>query len=129
MSANSTRPSCASSASILVMAGGTGGHVFPALAVARQLMRQGARVVWLGTPGSFESRLIPTTGIPFQEVPVKGLRGKGWMGWFKAPFALHAHSCWRCAPSSGYRLTWFWAWEVTQPGPVGWRQDCWENRS
>jgi UDP-N-acetylglucosamine--N-acetylmuramyl-(pentapeptide) pyrophosphoryl-undecaprenol N-acetylglucosamine transferase len=78
----------ANGASVLIMAGGTGGHVFPALAVARHLMGQGARVVWLGTPGSFESRLIPATGIPFQEVPVRGLRGKGLLGWMKAPFAL-----------------------------------------
>jgi UDP-N-acetylglucosamine--N-acetylmuramyl-(pentapeptide) pyrophosphoryl-undecaprenol N-acetylglucosamine transferase len=75
-------------ASVLILAGGTGGHVFPALAVARQLQREGARVLWLGTPGSFESRLIPGTGIPFHEVPVKGLRGKGLLGWLKAPFAL-----------------------------------------
>ena len=74
--------------SVLIMAGGTGGHVFPALAVARQLESEGARVLWLGTPGSFESRLIPDTGIPFHEVPVKGLRGNGWLGWLKAPFAL-----------------------------------------
>jgi UDP-N-acetylglucosamine--N-acetylmuramyl-(pentapeptide) pyrophosphoryl-undecaprenol N-acetylglucosamine transferase len=74
--------------SVLIMAGGTGGHVFPALAVAKQLEREGVRVVWLGTPGSFESRLIPATGIPFHEVPVRGLRGKGWLGWLKAPLAL-----------------------------------------
>jgi UDP-N-acetylglucosamine--N-acetylmuramyl-(pentapeptide) pyrophosphoryl-undecaprenol N-acetylglucosamine transferase len=74
--------------SVLIMAGGTGGHVFPALAVARQLIAGSVRVVWLGTPGSFESRLIPGTGIPFHEVPVSGLRGKGWLGWLKAPFAL-----------------------------------------
>lgn len=78
----------ARAASILIMAGGTGGHVFPALAVARLLQGEGARVLWLGTPGSFESRLIPGTGIPFHEVPVQGLRGKGWLGWLKAPFAL-----------------------------------------
>jgi UDP-N-acetylglucosamine--N-acetylmuramyl-(pentapeptide) pyrophosphoryl-undecaprenol N-acetylglucosamine transferase len=78
-------------ASILIMAGGTGGHVFPALAVARQLQSHGARVLWLGTPGSFESRLIPGTGIPFHEVPVQGLRGKGLLGWLKAPFTL-AHA-------------------------------------
>jgi len=76
------------SVSVLIMAGGTGGHVFPALAVARQLMHEDARVVWFGTPASFESRLIPAAGIPFYEVPVKGLRGKGWLGWLKAPFAL-----------------------------------------
>ncbi len=74
--------------SVLIMAGGTGGHVFPALAVARQLEKAGARVLWLGTPGSFESRLIPATGIPFHEVPVRGLRGKGWLGWLTAPLAL-----------------------------------------
>lgn len=74
--------------SILIMAGGTGGHVFPALAVARELARARVRVVWLGTPGSFESRIIPDTGIPFHAVPVRPLRGKGWLGWLKAPFAL-----------------------------------------
>jgi UDP-N-acetylglucosamine--N-acetylmuramyl-(pentapeptide) pyrophosphoryl-undecaprenol N-acetylglucosamine transferase len=79
--------------SVLIMAGGTGGHVFPALAVARQLQGDGARVAWLGTPGSFESRLIPDTGIPFHEIPVTGLRGKGWVGWLKAPFAL-ARALW-----------------------------------
>ena len=73
---------------VLIMAGGTGGHVFPALAVARQLESRGVRVIWLGTPGSFESRLIPDSGIPFHAVPVRGLRGKGWLGWLKAPFAL-----------------------------------------
>jgi UDP-N-acetylglucosamine--N-acetylmuramyl-(pentapeptide) pyrophosphoryl-undecaprenol N-acetylglucosamine transferase len=82
------RHDSADAVSILIMAGGTGGHVFPALAVARQLADEGARVVWLGTPGSFESRLIPDTGIPFYEVPVRGLRGKGWLGWLAAPFAL-----------------------------------------
>ncbi len=74
--------------SVLIMAGGTGGHVFPALAVARQLESDSATVVWLGTPDSFESRLIADTGIPFHEVPVRGLRGKGWLGWMQAPVAL-----------------------------------------
>jgi UDP-N-acetylglucosamine--N-acetylmuramyl-(pentapeptide) pyrophosphoryl-undecaprenol N-acetylglucosamine transferase len=78
----------AGAASILIMAGGTGGHVFPALAVARQLAAAGTQVIWLGTPGSFESRLIPGTGIPFYEVPVSALRGKGLLGWLAAPFAL-----------------------------------------
>jgi len=76
------------SLSVLIMAGGTGGHVFPALAVARQLESEGATVVWLGTPDSFESRLIADAGIPFHQVPVRGLRGKGWLGWMQAPFAL-----------------------------------------
>ena len=74
--------------SVLIMAGGTGGHVFPALAVARELARDGVRVEWLGTPSSFESRLVPGAGFAFHEVPVSGLRGKGMAGWLKAPFAL-----------------------------------------
>jgi len=74
--------------SVLIMAGGTGGHVFPALAVARALARDGVRVDWLGTPSSFESRLVPGEGIAFHAVPVRGLRGKGVAGWLKAPFAL-----------------------------------------
>ncbi len=74
--------------SVVIMAGGTGGHVFPALAVAKRLAAESVRVIWLGTPGSFESRLIAGTGIPFHPVPVSGLRGKGLLGWLKAPFAL-----------------------------------------
>ena len=73
---------------VLVMAGGTGGHVFPALAVARRLQSQGVRVAWLGTPGGLEARLIPPTGIPLHFVPVQGLRGKGLAGWLPAPLVL-----------------------------------------
>ena len=75
-------------APVLIMAGGTGGHVFPALAVARELMARGRDVVWLGTPRGIENRLIPDAGIPLERVRVAGLRGKGAVSWLLAPFRL-----------------------------------------
>ncbi len=61
----------------LVMAGGTGGHIFPGLAVAHALRAQGWTVHWLGVPGSMESRLVPPQGFAFEPVEFGGVRGKG----------------------------------------------------
>lgn len=77
-----------SGAPVLIMAGGTGGHVFPALAVARSLLGSGRAVIWLGSPRGIENRLVPEAGIPLQRVRVAGLRGKGAISWLLAPFKL-----------------------------------------
>ena len=61
----------------LIMAGGTGGHIFPGLAVAQALRDKGWRVHWLGTPGSMESRLVPQRGFPLELIDFSGVRGKG----------------------------------------------------
>lgn len=61
----------------LIMAGGTGGHIFPGLAVAQALREQGWRVHWLGVPDSMESRLVPPQGFPLEAIQFSGVRGKG----------------------------------------------------
>ena len=61
----------------LIMAGGTGGHIFPGLAVAQALRERGWRVHWMGAPQSMESRLVPAKGFPLETVKFSGVRGKG----------------------------------------------------
>ena len=73
------------SAHIMIMAGGTGGHVFPALAVARVFQSQGAQVSWLGSPRGIEQRLVPEAGLPLFTLPIEGVRGRGPLGLLKAP--------------------------------------------
>lgn len=72
----------------LIMAGGTGGHVFPALATARLLQQKGHNVEWLGSVGGMEQRLIGDTDIPMSLIAVSGLRGKGRLALLMAPFRL-----------------------------------------
>ena len=79
---------------ILILAGGTGGHVYPALAVARALQAQSREVVWLGTHRGLESRVVPAAGIPIEWVAVSGLRGKGAVTLLLAPFRL-AYALWQ----------------------------------
>lgn len=78
----------------LVMAGGTGGHIFPGLAVAEALRTQGWRVHWLGVPGSMEERLVPPRGFAFEAVQFGGVRGKGLKTLALLPLRL-LRACWQ----------------------------------
>ncbi len=77
-----------SSRPILIMAGGTGGHVYPALAVARALQAKACEVVWLGTHQGIESRVVVDAGIDMEWISVQGLRRKGALALIIAPFSL-----------------------------------------
>ncbi len=81
---------------VLIMAGGTGGHVFPALAVAARLAAAGVHVEWLGTQAGIESKLVVKHGIPITYISVAGLRGKGVPSLLLAPFKL-LHSIYQSA--------------------------------
>jgi UDP-N-acetylglucosamine--N-acetylmuramyl-(pentapeptide) pyrophosphoryl-undecaprenol N-acetylglucosamine transferase len=73
---------------VLIMAAGTGGHVFPALSIAECLKEQGIRTEWLGTRQGMENRLLENSGIPIHPVSVKGLKGKGLVRLLLAPFMM-----------------------------------------
>jgi UDP-N-acetylglucosamine--N-acetylmuramyl-(pentapeptide) pyrophosphoryl-undecaprenol N-acetylglucosamine transferase len=79
---------------VLIMAGGTGGHVFPALALARLLRAKSYEIVWLGTQRGLEARVVPAEKIEIEWLAMSGLRGKGFATLLAAPFKL-AHSIWQ----------------------------------
>ncbi|WP_313338599.1 undecaprenyldiphospho-muramoylpentapeptide beta-N-acetylglucosaminyltransferase [Stutzerimonas nitrititolerans] len=75
-------------ANVLIMAGGTGGHVFPALACAHEFQSRGYKVHWLGTPRGIENEVVPAAGLPLHLIEVSGLRGKSVGSLLKAPWQL-----------------------------------------
>ena len=72
----------------MMMAAGTGGHVFPALAVAKLLQQQGHQVSWLATPDGMENRLLKDQNIPIYQINIKGVRGNGLIRKISAPFKI-----------------------------------------
>ncbi len=75
-------------APVLIMAGGTGGHIFPALAVANTIQKNGVPIVWLGTEKGLESKIIPQQGIDIEYIKIGGLRGKGVLSLLLSPFKI-----------------------------------------
>lgn len=73
---------------VMIMAGGTGGHIYPGLAVARHLRQQGVDVIWLGTRQGMEARTVPEAGFDMEWITIQGLRGNGALGWLLIPWRL-----------------------------------------
>jgi len=73
---------------VMMMAAGTGGHVFPALAVAKELQQQGIEVSWLATPTGMENRLLKNHNIPIYQIDIQGVRGNGAVRKLLAPFKI-----------------------------------------
>ncbi|GAA3945180.1 undecaprenyldiphospho-muramoylpentapeptide beta-N-acetylglucosaminyltransferase [Allohahella marinimesophila] len=76
------------SPAVLIMAGGTGGHIFPGLSVGRVLEAQGVDVVWLGSKAGMEVQVVPKHGFRLKLLDISGVRGKSMSSWLKAPFQL-----------------------------------------
>ena len=84
---------------VVIMAGGTGGHIFPGLAVANELRARGVPVTWLGAEGAMETRLVPPHDIAIDTLPIAGVRGKGKLALLAAPFRIM-----RAVRAAGYAL-------------------------
>ena len=104
---------------VVIVAGGTGGHVFPALAIAQALREQGANVQWIGTAKGIEARVVPANDLPLSCLAVQGLRQKGWQRLLLAP--------WRLLLAVKQAMTWLRCWQADlvlgmggyAAGPVG----------
>ena len=90
------------SRSVLIVAGGTGGHVYPGLAVAAALRARDVDLHWMGTARGIEARIVPAAGVPLVTIPVSGLRRRGWWRWLAAPFGVAWAVC--CALAAIRRL-------------------------
>lgn len=112
---------------ILIMAGGTGGHIFPGLALARYLREQGIEVQWLGTAQGLEAKLVPEAGFPLHQVTIRGLRGKGIGALVLAPYkiAQAMMQSWRIIRQFKPDMVIGFGGFVSGPGGVAaWLQGC-----
>ena len=107
----------------LLMAGGTGGHIFPALAVAAALRERGHKVVWLGSEGAMETRIVPQHGIEIETLAIKGVRGNGLKRKLMLPFTLW-HTIRAARSIISIRWTAPSASAASLPCPAGWRPSC-----
>ncbi|MEA1889191.1 MAG: undecaprenyldiphospho-muramoylpentapeptide beta-N-acetylglucosaminyltransferase [Pseudomonadota bacterium] len=73
---------------LMIMAGGTGGHVYPALAVAHTLQADGVNIFWLGTRQGIEARIVPENGIDVEWISISGIKGRGLLALVSAPFKI-----------------------------------------
>jgi UDP-N-acetylglucosamine--N-acetylmuramyl-(pentapeptide) pyrophosphoryl-undecaprenol N-acetylglucosamine transferase len=73
---------------VLIMAAGTGGHIYPGLAIARELEKRGWTVHWMGTPSGMENRIVGEAGYPLVNINISGVRGKGLAAWVFLPFRI-----------------------------------------
>jgi len=80
---------------LVIMAAGTGGHIIPGLAVAREMKARGWSVSWLGTKQGMENQLVPKAGLPLDTIAFAGLRGKGLLGWLTGGWQLQK-AFWNC---------------------------------
>ena len=76
------------SRTILIMAAGSGGHIFPGLAIAKELVARGWKVHWMGTPAGMEGKLVSAAGYPMVNVNMSGVRGKGVAAWLVLPLRI-----------------------------------------
>jgi UDP-N-acetylglucosamine--N-acetylmuramyl-(pentapeptide) pyrophosphoryl-undecaprenol N-acetylglucosamine transferase len=91
----------------MIMAGGTGGHVFPGLAVAQALRAHDRSVVWLGTQRGIEARVVPPQGIEIEWITIAGVRGRGLAAYLTAPFrVVSRRPCSAWGASSRARAEW-----------------------
>jgi len=87
-SASASRHGAIAGAPVVILAGGTGGHIFPGIAVAQALRSRGVPVTWLGSDGGLEAQLVPSAGIELHTLPVRGVRGKSFAARLAAPFRV-----------------------------------------
>lgn len=87
---------------VMIVAGGTGGHVYPGLAVAEALRARDVELHWMGTERGIEARVVPQAGVPLVTIPVSGLRRRGWWRWLAAPL-LVSYAIW-CALAAMRRI-------------------------